>query len=173
MLSFTVLVIGSYSVYQDSTKSLVLIFLFFLTICNENKKIEHSQYIQACTSIVQLSPFGGISLQGKIDLWSISLSCVHPHVFISWSHYTASLWHHFFVLGCASHFKYVGGVPFSHVLGQFLIMRQHRDGHFLCKQSWQDRSDCCEPCWELLGLWFNHRAVPHFSSIFGAGQQPF
>ena len=40
-----------------------------------------------------------------------------------------------FVLGCAGHSNFVGGVPFSHVLSQFLIERQYRDGCFLRKHS--------------------------------------
>ena len=37
-----------------------------------------------------------------------------------------------FVLGCASRPKFMGGVPFSLVLGQLSIARQYRDGRFLC-----------------------------------------
>ena len=40
-----------------------------------------------------------------------------------------------FVLGCDGHSNFVGGVPFSHVLSQFLIKRQYRDGRFLCEHS--------------------------------------
>ena len=58
-------------------------------------------------------------------------------------HCAASSWHHFYLLGYASHSKFMGGVPFSPVLGQFLIVRQYRDGHFLCAQSWQDCAGCC------------------------------
>ena len=51
-----------------------------------------------------------------------------------------------FVLGCDGHSNFLGGVPFSHVLSQFLIMRQYCDGHFLGMQSWQDCAGCCKPC---------------------------
>ncbi len=72
------------------------------------------------------------------------------------------------ILGCASRSKFVGGVPFSQVLGQFLTVRQYRDGQFLCKQSWQDRavlrallafpgtmiqSQCCLVIGQALCMW--------------------
>ena len=40
-----------------------------------------------------------------------------------------------FVLGCAGHSNFAGGVPFSHVLSQFLIERQYPDGCFLLEHS--------------------------------------
>ncbi len=40
-----------------------------------------------------------------------------------------------FVLGCAGHSNFVGGVPSSHVISQFLIKRQYRDGCSLCEHS--------------------------------------
>ena len=40
-----------------------------------------------------------------------------------------------FVLGCAGHSNFVGGVPFSHVLRQFLIKRQYRNCCFLREHS--------------------------------------
>ena len=49
--------------------------------------------------------------------------------------------HH--VLGCASLSKFVGGVPFCQVLGQFLIARQYRNGYFFHEQSWLGHMGCC------------------------------
>ena len=40
-----------------------------------------------------------------------------------------------FVLGCDGRSNFVGGVPFSHVLSQFLIKRQYRDDCFLREHS--------------------------------------
>ena len=73
----------------------------------------------------------GYPLRVKIDSWSISRSCTRPHALITWCALRSIIVTSFFVLGCASHSKFMGGVPFSLVLRQFLIARQYRDGCFL------------------------------------------
>ena len=60
MLSFTLLVIGSYSVYQDWTESLILTFFqIFSRSAIKTKNFEHSQNLQAWASIAQRNPLSG------------------------------------------------------------------------------------------------------------------